>query len=263
MTIDLTQRWQVIHGESLDVLRSLPDGCVDAVVTDPPYSSGGQFRGDRNQSTDKKYQSSGLESYFPTFSGDNRDQRSFLLWCAIWLEQARRASRDGAFLAMFSDWRQLPTATDAVQVGGWVWRGIVPWDKVNARPQPNSFRAQAEYVIHGTNGGRDYSTDGASYHDGVIRVQTPPTAEREHSTQKPVALMQKVVEVGAGKNRNALILDPFCGSGSTGVAAVQMGYRFLGIEREAAYVAIARRRIADAAAQGSLFDALDERRAAE
>jgi site-specific DNA-methyltransferase (adenine-specific) len=52
---------------------------------------------------------------------------------------------------------------------------------------------------------------------------------------------------------DSLIIDPYCGSGTTGVAAVQLGHRFIGIEREASYVDIARRRIADAAAQGNLF----------
>lgn len=53
---------------------------------------------------------------------------------------------------------------------------------------------------------------------------------------------------------DGVILDPFCGSGTTGVAALQEGMRFIGIEREAQYCEIARRRIADAAAQGNLFD---------
>ena len=73
-----------------------------------------------------------------------------------------------------------------------------------------------------------------------------------HPTVKPIALMRWLCKLVTPPN--ALILDPFCGSGSTGVAAVQEGFRFLGIEREASYVEIARRRIADAAAQGSLFD---------
>ena len=52
---------------------------------------------------------------------------------------------------------------------------------------------------------------------------------------------------------NSVIVDPYLGSGTTGVAAIQLGHRFIGIEREPAYVAIAKRRIADAEAQGNLF----------
>lgn len=251
--LDGSSRWAVLHGDCLDVLRQLPDGCVDAVVTDPPYSSGGAFRGDRANSTDKKYQSSGLAAYFPAFGGDNKDQRSFMIWCSLWMGELLRASKGGAMLCAFTDWRQLPATTDAVQCGGWVWRGVVPWDKINARPMPNSFRAQAEYIVHASNGPRDFETEGATYADGVLRVQTPPTSEREHSTQKPVELMKMILPIAAGRVSDPIIIDPFCGSGSTGVAAVQLGYRFLGIEREASYVDIARRRIADAAAQGNLF----------
>jgi site-specific DNA-methyltransferase (adenine-specific) len=74
----------------------------------------------------------------------------------------------------------------------------------------------------------------------------------EHPTQKPVELMRWCL-ADLWLPKDALVIDPFCGSGSTGVAAMAMGYRFLGIEREPAYCEIARRRIADAAAQGNLF----------
>jgi DNA modification methylase len=51
--------WCVVHGDALHVLRDLPDGCVHAFVTDPPYSSGGAFRGDRARDTTTKYVSTG------------------------------------------------------------------------------------------------------------------------------------------------------------------------------------------------------------
>jgi len=71
-----------------------------------------------------------------------------------------------------------------------------------------------------------------------------------HPNQKPRHIMAQLLrKVGT---KDSLILDPFCGSGSTGVAAMQEGMRFIGIEREAAYVDIARRRIADAASQTKL-----------
>ncbi len=74
----------------------------------------------------------------------------------------------------------------------------------------------------------------------------------EHPTQKPVELMRWCIDLC--KNEPQTILDPFMGSGTTGVAAVQMGRKFIGIEREAKYFDIACERIARAAAQHSLFD---------
>lgn len=75
----------------------------------------------------------------------------------------------------------------------------------------------------------------------------------EHPTQKPVDLMKWCIE--QCKNTPKSILDPFMGSGTTGVAAIQMGRRFIGIEKELTYFDIACKRIEQAAAQGSLIDA--------
>lgn len=57
--IDGTKRWHIELGEAVRSLLNLPDGCVDAVVCDSPYASGGQFRGDRAQSTSSKYTMTG------------------------------------------------------------------------------------------------------------------------------------------------------------------------------------------------------------
>lgn len=81
---------------------------------------------------------------------------------------------------------------------------------------------------------------------------TDRTSTNHHPTVKPIALMRWLCRLATPPG--GLILDPFCGSGSTGCAAVAEGFRFVGIERDAEYVAIAERRIAEAAAQGSLFD---------
>ena len=123
------QRYAVVRGESLRLLRAMPDACVDAVVTDSPYSSGGMTRGDRMASASDKYEQSTLINNRADFAGDNRDQRAFGYWTALWCSELLRIARPGSPIALFTDWRQLPTTTDALQAGGWVWRGIVPWDK--------------------------------------------------------------------------------------------------------------------------------------
>lgn len=110
---------------------------MHAFVTDPPYSSGGAFRGDRVKGTAAKYVSTGSANKgLPGFDGDVRDQRSFTLWTALWSSEAWRCAADGCHLVAFSDWRQLPALCDAVQAGGWLWRGICVWDKTEAsRPR--------------------------------------------------------------------------------------------------------------------------------
>lgn len=78
--------------------------------------------------------------------------------------------------------------------------------------------------------------------------------KKEHPTQKPVPVMVWCISY-LDLPPDSLIVDPFCGSGTTGIAAANLGHRFIGIEREASYCAIARRRITDAVVQGSLFNA--------
>jgi site-specific DNA-methyltransferase (adenine-specific) len=63
------ERWVLHHGEALSVLRSLPDASVDAIVTDPPYSSGGFTRGDRTATTRAKYVLTGTQIERPAFAG--------------------------------------------------------------------------------------------------------------------------------------------------------------------------------------------------
>lgn len=147
------KNWRIYNGDALAMIPEV--GPVDAVVTDPPYSSGGMVRGDRTgMSARAKYAStdSAIAEVITGFSGDNRDQRSFLAWCGIWLDVARQQCPEGAPVVCFTDWRQLPTVTDAIQVGGWVWRGVVPWCKPVGRPAMGRFAGTTEYFAWGTNG---------------------------------------------------------------------------------------------------------------
>lgn len=239
------------RGDCLEVLPTL--GAVDAVITDPPYSSGGMVRGDRAAKTSAKYQRGDTVKRMPEFSGDSRDQRGWVEWCAIWLAQCRRLTAAGGIVATFTDWRQLPSSTDALQVAGWVWRGVAVWDKGTAIPQPNAFLAQCEFLTWGTNGPREVDYQGGAYLPGCFQVQAPK--EREHITQKPVGLMSAICDIVP---RGAVVLDPFMGSGTTGVACIQGGRRFIGIEMSAQYFDIACRRIEQAQQQATLFEPVTE-----
>lgn len=89
--------WDLVRGDSLRLLAEMPDGVVDAVVTDPPYSSGGAFRSDRAGSAKAKYLSTDRATVdrVPEFFGDNRTERGLLLWSSLWLAEAWRVTRDG------------------------------------------------------------------------------------------------------------------------------------------------------------------------
>lgn len=237
----------IYHGEALSVLESLDTCLVDAVVADPPYSSGGAFRSDRNATTGTKYAGMSLKRTdtpagrvvpLPEFSGDNRDQRSYLAWCSLWLHQAMRVTKPGGLCFMFTDWRQLPTATDALQCGGWVWRGLVTWHKKNyGRPMQGRFTNDSEFIVWGSSG--PLPVHAIVYPSSVFAVAPP--YDREHLTQKPTEIINHALTITA---EDSLILDPFMGVGSTLVAAKYGNRRAIGIEIDEAYCEIAAKRLA-------------------
>ena len=114
-------RWEIIHGDSLTVLESFPPSTFDAVITDPPYASGGRTQAEKSKATAKKYSSMGGNAP-PDFDGDAKDQRSWTRWAAEWLYLARRAAKPGAPVCMFIDWRQLPCASDGEFKNGYYYR---------------------------------------------------------------------------------------------------------------------------------------------
>ena len=227
----------IYHGDCFDVLHTMSG--IDAVVTDPPYSSGGAFRGDRMATTLQKYVRSDAEAHKTgfSFSGDNRDQRSFMAWCSLWLNAARVATKSGATVACFTDWRQLPTMTDAIQAGGWVWRGVGSWSKKFGRPRSGGFSSACEFLVWGTNGPL---LESDRYPCGVFEASSPATADRQHVTQKP----ETVIAWAMGNvTTGSLVLDPFMGSGTTLAAAKASGHSAVGIEIEERYCEIAAKRL--------------------
>lgn len=88
-------RAQLFQGDALAGLERLKADSVDALITDPPYSSGGMYRGDRVQDTGAKYLNTGQRHPGPSWPGDTRDQRSYGLWCERWLGAAYNALKRG------------------------------------------------------------------------------------------------------------------------------------------------------------------------
>lgn len=230
----------LVHGDALRVLIDMPNDCVDLVLADPPYSSGGAFRGDRAGATARaKYSSadSMAAALLDDFSGDNRDQRSYLAWSTLWMGEARRVLRPGRAIAVFTDWRQLPTTTDAIQAAGFVWRGIAVWDKVSGRPSPGISNGVNEYIVWGSNGPLDLGHE--VYLPNTIRAAIPRN-ERLHLTTKPLGLLGHLVQLAPP---DGVVLDPFCGSGSVGVAAKNHGRRSISMEITEEYSAVAAQRL--------------------
>jgi site-specific DNA-methyltransferase (adenine-specific) len=224
----------IYHGDALFIIPQLKK--VGAMITDPPYSSGGQFRGDRTRSTVSKYVRSGTAVYRPEFGGDSRDQRSYLAWSSLWMSAARSVSIVGAPIMCFTDWRQLPVTTDAVQCGGWTWRGLATWWKPGIRMQESSFSHSAEYIVHGTNGPSNKGYSGAQQNV----CQCAPVSDKKHIAEKPRHVMQWLMSIIPN---TSLVLDPFMGSGVTLLTAMDFGLAATGIEIDEKSCEVAAKRI--------------------
>lgn len=237
----MTTPWELLEGDCMDLLDDLAAGSIDACVTDPPYSSGGMVRGDRTASTTAKYVSTSTVRTYEDFSGDNRDQRAFLTWCDLWLRKVRRVLVPGGLVVVWTDWRQLPTVTDAVQVAGFVWRGVFVWSKPGGRPVPNRPANSSEFAVWASNGPRSIEPRADSeYPPGFVVCSSVHNSTRRHMTEKPVEVLRPLTRLAPA---GGLVLDPFAGSGSTGVAALAEGRRFLGFELSPEYADGARRRL--------------------
>lgn len=231
--------WTMHHGDSMLWLPTLPDASVATLLTDPPYSSGGMFRGDRSAGSVDKYVRTETQAkrQFPEFYGDNRDQRSLLTWMTLWLAECHRILEPGRVALIFTDWRQLPTVTDAYQAAGLVWRGILAWDKTSASrtSAPGYPRHQCEYILWGSKGALPERPPGTGLTiDGCLRYTV--ARDRLHPMEKPIGLLLDLLKIG---RLGSAVLDPFAGSGTTGAAALRSGCDFLGCEMSAEYHAIA------------------------
>lgn len=230
--------------DCLEGLKDVPDNSVDLVLTDPPYSSGGAFAGDRRSRTGVKYGDPSYEgtATLPDFSGDNMDQRAFTEFCRQIFAKCREKTKPEGIIVSFIDWRNLPALTDAIQAAGWTWRGIAIWNKPNGRPQKGRFRNEFEFIVWGSNGPMPFDR-GVGCLPGYYRYPNVQSKDRVHQTEKPLQLIMDLLEIVP---EGAVVLDPFMGSGTTAVACLKKGRNYIGYELSKEYHAVAEQRIADA-----------------
>lgn len=217
--------WTLILADSIAHMQTLPAESFDAVITDPPYGSGGMTRPERMKSARDKYVD-GRSSYAAAsipMAGDN-------LLPEQWSENMRAFTREtcrllapGRPALIFIDWRNLYAIYSVVASAGLTARGLICWNKGRgARPWKGGFRKQTEFIHWSTKG----SVSGDCYLDGLFQ-HTTRTNNKRHISEKPLGLMRDLLQVatpGGG------VLDPFAGSATTGVAAIERGCWFLGYE---------------------------------
>lgn len=228
---------QIYHANAMDMLRR-DIGLFDAVITDPPYASGATLA-DKQQGTARKYTATKARCPYPDFVGDAMDQRSWTRMMREVLSAARDHCNSGAILAVFIDWRNLPSLYGAIQWAGWALRGVVVWDKLTSRPQRGRFRQQTEYLVWASNGPLPLDR-GVECLPGIFRATNVQGAKRLHQTQKPLEVMREIVKITVPGGR---ILDPFMGSGTTLAAAQLEGYDAVGCEVHRTIAATAAKRL--------------------
>jgi DNA modification methylase len=214
-------------GDCVDLLPTL--GMVDAVITDPPYGIGESSK--KVESRQRGGKLGALLGYKGKAMADQKDYGDF-------------------------DWDQAPPPAALIDalIGSSTWQAFfggnyfalppttcwLVWDKLNGN---NDF---ADCELCWTNWPKAVRRLQWRW-NGMIRQGNE---ERYHPTQKPLEVMKWVIDLCP---KAETILDPFMGSGTTGVAAIQLGRKFIGVEREPKYFDIACRRIEQAVAQGQLF----------
>ena len=234
-------------GDCLDVLRTLPDASVDAVVTDPPYCSGGISESQRTRAGGQGLRSENIRR-FGWFVGDNMGTAGLVWLLRAVAVESRRILKPTGSLVVFCDWRMLSSLQPAIESASLRYQDLIVWDK-GSFGLGSGFRKQHELVMHFTNGSPEYHHKGTG---NVITCARVDADDREHQTQKPVPLMESLIRVVSP--RGGLVVDPFCGSGATGEACVNLDRRFVGCDHDPANIEIARERIEAARSACPLFE---------
>jgi modification methylase len=248
-------RDRVIEGDCVEAMRRLPAGSVDLVFADPPYNL--QLEGELRRPDNSKVDA--VDDHwdqFASFADYDRFTRD-------WLAAARAALKDTGALWVIGSYHNIFRVGAILQdLGFWILNDVV-WRKTN--PMPN-FRGVRFTNAHETLIWAAKSREQKSYTfnyeamkslNDELQMRSDWTlpicsgnerlknddGEKAHSTQKPEALLHRVIL--SSTKPGDLILDPFFGSGTTGAVARKLGRHFIGLERDPAYARLARKRLVD------------------
>jgi site-specific DNA-methyltransferase (adenine-specific) len=243
---------RLICGDALEVMVTLPDGCVDLVIADPPYNLGKDYGNNR----------------------DERDWQEYERFTRRWLVEAVRLMRPGASLYAFMGVQFIARLFTILQEElALSFNGWITWHYTQGMGRKNGFSPRHEDILYFTRGKPftfnldDVRVPQKYYRQRNNMAGANPgdvwlfshvhycSAEREpHPTQKPEALIERMVR--ASSNPGDLILDPFVGSGTTYRVALALERRCIAIDINPEYIALSRRRLEAAPAA---FDSIDPR----
>ena len=239
-------RLRLYQADALELLRRMRDESVDMIFADPPYflSNGGiTCVGGRMVRVDK-----GDWDKSQGIVGDH----NFNL---MWLDQCRRLLKPNGTIWVTGTSHNIHSVGYALQVLDYKILNDIAWYKVN--PPPNLacryFTHATETILWAAKSVKSRHVfqyplmkeqNGGKQMQSLWSIQPPGKSEKKfgkHPTQKPEALLWRIV--AASTNPDDLVLDPFCGSATTGVACARLGRRFIGIERETEHLELAAKRL--------------------
>lgn len=222
--------------DCLDGLKEIPDKSVDAIITDPPYGIGLKSQGAR---------SSKLNPWADICNGS--------LWYTAWIKECARVLKQDGAMWCFINWRYLPAIIKAGLDCGWSVSSLLVWDKGWNGPGVKYLRPRYELVA--LFAGPEFEITDRTIGD-IKEVKWCATKPTGHPAEKPLELISWLLDISR-KGPGSVILDPFMGSGTTAVAAVKSGAKYIGYEMDTNWVEKAQQRIADAMAEAA-DDMLDE-----
>ena len=209
---------KIILGDCLEVMKQMPDKCVDLVVTDPPY--GMSFR-----------------SNYRTIKHQAIENDNNLDWLEDWVLELQRLVKTDAHLYIFCSFHNIDLFETELSKYFKV-KNILIWEKNNTGmgDLEGDYAPQYEMVLFCSNGERKLN----GRRDSNI-IKNKKTGNNLHPTEKPVDLIEFLI--GKSSQENEIVFDPFIGSGTTARACLNLNRQFIGIEINEEYCKIAENRL--------------------
>lgn len=202
-------------------------GQVDLILTDPPY----------NISVKNNFNSMGRRGIDFGEWDKNFDQLS-------WIKPACEMLKPSGSIVIFNSWFSFGTISEELKKNGCVVKELIQWQKTNPMPRNRDrlYVTSCEVALWAVKGkGWTFNRQRDNYENAIFTYAAPNGKNRVHPTQKPVKLMEDLILIHS--NKGDVVLDPFMGSGTTGIAALHTGRDFIGYELDEKYYQSAKERI--------------------
>lgn len=222
-------KYKLVKNDAIEFLKQLPDKSIDLIITDPPYKT---HRGGRTHTRELSgYGFSVLhKNDGKIFNHNNIDHKE-------WLNECYRVLKDNTHIYIMTNLLNLFELQRIALEVGFKLHNLLVWKK-NTTNANKWYMKNAEYILFLRKGrAKNINNMGSQ----TVHEYNNPTGNKNHPTEKPVDLME--FYISNSSNEGDLVLDPFMGSGSTGIAALNLKRKFLGIEIDEEYFNIAKERI--------------------